>query len=318
MVSGLVFFPALGRDGRPLKPVRFMLQWFPQAEFAGPYLALDKGIYKKYGIDLTIVPGGANLSSVDGLASGRVDFAEMWLSTAIQQRAHGLRLVNVAQVIQRSALMFVAKKSSGIATPRDMEGKKVGLWRGDFQLQPLAFIKKYNLKVKTVVQPFSTDYIDMFLLGAMDVATAMVYNEYHLILNSGLNPDELTTFFFRDHGLNFPENGLYALQETYDRDPGLCRDFARATMEGWDYCLSHPSEALEVVLQRMREAHVPAGRAHQKWMLDRMIELIIPLDARQPLGTLRPEDYERVGRALKDNGQVREIPPFGVFSRGGR
>ncbi|MDH5705995.1 MAG: ABC transporter substrate-binding protein [Candidatus Aminicenantes bacterium] len=303
----------LGGGQSPLKKISFMPQWFPQAEFAGYYVALDKGIYKKYGIDLTIMPGGAERSSVDYVASKKADFGGTWLSTAIQKRAQGLKIVNIAQVIQRSALMFIVKKSSGIETPQDMNGKKVGLWRGDFQLQPQAFFKKYNLKVKVIPQPFSTDYIDLFLMDALDVATAMWYNEYHLIINCGLNPDELNTFFFHDYGLNFPENGIYVLEETYRKDPELCCAFVRATMEGWEYCFEHHEEALDIVIKYMKELYIPASRVHQRWMLERMIDIIQPLDRSVPLGTLLPEDYERVAQTLKESRLIKEVPSYEEF-----
>jgi NitT/TauT family transport system substrate-binding protein len=303
----------MGSGQNPLKKVSFIPQWFPQAEFAGYYVALDKGIYKTHGIDLTIIPGGAERSSVDYVVSKKADFGGTWLSTAIQQRAQGLKLVNIGQVIQRSALMFIVKKTSGIETPQDMNGKKVGLWRGDFQLQPMAFLRKYNLKVKVITQPTSTDYIDLFLMDALDVATAMWYNEYHLIINSGLNPDELNTFFFHDYGLNFPENGIYTLEETYQKDPGLCCAFAKATMEGWEYCFNHREEALDIVIKYMKELHIPASRVHQRWMLERMIDIIQPLEKSVSIGTLLPGDYERVARILLESGLINEIPPFEEF-----
>ena len=313
MILILFLLIVIGGGQSPLKKISFIPQWFPQAEFAGYYAALDKGIYRQHGIDLTIIPGGAERSSVDYIASKRADFGSTWLSTAIQKREQGLKIVNIFQIIQRSALMFIVKKKSGIETPQDMDGKKVGLWRGDFQVQPQAFFKKYNLKVKVITQPFSTDYIDLFLMDALDVATAMWYNEYHLIINSGLNPDELNTFFFHDYGLNFPENGIYTLEETYQKDPDLCRAFARATIEGWEYCFDHHEEALDIVIKYMRELHLPVSRVHQRWMLERMIDIIQPMDRSVPLGTLLPEDYERVAQMLKESGLIKEVPSYEEF-----
>jgi NitT/TauT family transport system substrate-binding protein len=111
-----------------------------------------------------------------------------------------------------------------------MNGKKVGLWGPIFQIQPKAFIKKYNLNVKIIRQSFS---VNLFLRDGVDVASAMWYNEYHTILNSGLNPDELTTFLFHQHGLNFPEDGIYTMKDTFQRDPDLCKAFVKASIEGW-------------------------------------------------------------------------------------
>jgi NitT/TauT family transport system substrate-binding protein len=110
-----------------LKKVSFIPLWKPQAQFAGYYVACEKGIYKKYGLDVTILEGGPDYPPGELLANGKADFGVMWLSAGIRSRAQGLNLVNVAQVFQRSALMLVAKKSSGILKPADMAGKRVSI-----------------------------------------------------------------------------------------------------------------------------------------------------------------------------------------------
>jgi NitT/TauT family transport system substrate-binding protein len=301
-------------DHKELKKAVFIPQWVPQAQFVGYYVAYEKGIYEKYGIDLKIVCGGPERQSSDYLKERKADFGTLWLATGIQMRDQGVGLVNIAQIIQRSALMLVAKKTSDIRSLQDMNGKKVGLWGGLFEVQPRAFFKKYNLDVKTIRQSYS---VNLFLRDGVDVASAMWYNEYHTILNSGLNPDELTAFFFHEHGLNFPEDGIYVLEETLDRDPDLCRAFQKASIEGWEYAFAHPQEALDIVMKNLKKAHIPATRVHQKWMLERMKDLILPADASAiPMGTLLKEDYKRVAKGLMENGLIEEIPEFSSFYRG--
>jgi len=224
-------------------------------------------------------------------------------------RASGQDIINIGQMIQRSALMLVAKKSSNIKTPQDINGKKVSLWGEDFQIQPKAFFKKYNLKVKIVPQSFS---VNLFLRDGVDVASAMWYNEYHTIINSGLNPDELTTFFFHEHGLNFPEDGIYTLKKTFKKDPSLASAFVKSSIAGWEYAFSHPEEALDIVLKYISQAKIPANRVHQKWMLNRMKDLISPPDS-SSIGMLQPRDYERVDYELKENDLVKRTPSYYSF-----
>jgi len=293
-----------------LKKVTFIPQWVPQAQFAGYYVALQQGIYRKHGIDLTIITGGPEYPADQYLKDRKADFATLWLSSAIQMRDQGVRLINVAQTMQRSALMLVAKKSSGILQPADLNDRKVGLWGPIFQVQPKAFFKQYNLNVKVVRQSFS---VNLFLRDGVDAASAMWYNEYHTILNAGLNPDELTVFFFHEHGLNFPEDGIYTLEDTYAKDPALCKAFVQASVEGWRYAFAHPKETLDTVMKNLQQAYVPATRVHQRWMFERMKELMLPDDPNISVGVLNAEDYLRVANGLKENALIGAIPPFTSF-----
>jgi len=308
-----IFFPTtVFAFEKRLKKATFIPQWVPQAQFAGYYVAQAHGIYKKHGIDLEIITGGPAQQSSDLLKEHKADFATLWLSTAIHMRDQGVRLINIAQTMQKSALMLVAKKSSRIMRPAHMQGKKIGLWSPIFQIQPKAFFKKFNLNVKIVRQSFS---VNLFLRDGVDVASAMWYNEYHTILNSGLNPDELSTFFFHQYGLNFPEDGIYTLEETYRKDPDLCRAFVQASLEGWRYAFAHPGETLDIVMKNLESAYVPATRVHQKWMLERMRDLMLPDDAEIPMGRLFPSDYMRVADGLKENGLIKNIPDIKDFYR---
>ncbi len=304
--------PEAKTEEKGLRKASFIPQWVPQAQFAGYYVAQDRGIYKKHGIDLTIIPGGPEAQPSDFLKDQKADFGTLWLTSAIEMRAEGTRVVNIAQMVQRSALMLVAKKSSGIRTPQDMNGKKVGLWGPIFQIQPRAFFKQYNLDVRIIRQSYS---VDLFLRGGVDVASAMWYNEYHTLLNAGLNPDELVTFFFNEHGLNFPEDGIYTLEDTFHRAPGLCGAFVTASIEGWRYAFAHPEEALDIVMENLKKEHIPATRVHQEWMLERMKDLMLPPDSHIPMGMLRPDDYQRVATVLKENGLIKDIPDFTSFYR---
>jgi len=297
-------------EGPPLKKATFLPQWKPQAQFAGFYVAKEKGSYERHGIDLTLLQGGPASPSSAFLAEGKADFTTMWLSNAIRMRASGQGIINIGQIMQRSALMLLTKKSTGIHRPEDINGKKVGLWGEDFQIQPKAFLKKYNLHVKVIPQSFS---VNLFLRDGVEVASAMWYNEYHTILNAGVNPEELTPFFFHDYGLNFPEDGIYALEKTFNKDPALSCAFVKATIEGWSYAFVHPDEALDIVLRVMVQAKIPANRMHQKWMLNRMKDLISPPDHRGRIGMLEPSDYQRVAGELKESGLIGGIPDYRSF-----
>jgi NitT/TauT family transport system substrate-binding protein len=292
-----------------LKKATFLPQWFPQAQFAGYYVAFEKGFYKQHGIDLKILRGGPERSFKEMLAGGKADFASQFLTTGIAKRSQGLRIVHIGQIVQRSGLMLIARKSDGIHTPADLNGKQVSLWK-DFEIQPRAFFRKYNLHVEVIPQAYT---LNLFLRGGVEAASAMWYNEYHTILSAGVNEDELTTFFFDRHGLNFPEDAVFCLEETWRRDPALCRAFMKATLAGWQYAFAHPQEALDIVMQYVNEARINTSRVHQKWMFERMRDIILPQDGHNALGRLSETDYRTVSGELHRAGIIKTIPPYGAF-----
>jgi NitT/TauT family transport system substrate-binding protein len=311
----LMLFFVFGQQAHAAEPsfqkASFIPQWVPQAQFAGYYVAKEKGFYRDRGIDLTIIDGGPTAPADQMLIDGAADFATLWLSTAIAMRDQGIPIVNIAQMMQRSALMLVAFKSSHISSPVDMAGKKIGMWGPIFQVQPKALFAKYGIEVEPVRQSYS---VNLFLRGGVDVAPAMWYNEYHTIINAGINEDELNTFFFYDHGLNFPEDGIYVLEETYDKNPALCGEFVAASVRGWEYAFAHPEEALDIIMAQLKKVYVPATRVHQRWMLNRMRDLMIPKDQpQQPMGHLDDADYQRVGTALLKYQMISELPAFSEF-----
>ncbi|MFA5110416.1 MAG: ABC transporter substrate-binding protein [Desulfobaccales bacterium] len=299
-----------GAQGANLAPVSFIPQWFPQAQFAGYYVAYEKGFYRRHGLAVKILRGGTTAPVSEAVAGGQATFGTMFLATGIEKRAQGVKVVNIAQIVQRSALMLVAKKAGGIQHPADLNGKKVSLWMAGFRLQPLAFFRKHHLNVTIVPQ---TATLNLFLRGGVDVASAMWYNEYHQILSHGVNPEELTTFFMADYGMNSPEDGIYCLEDTLKRHPRWCRAFVAASIEGWQYAFAHPEEALDIVMRYVSEAKVATDRVHQKWMLEKMKEIIEPPGWKRPVGMLQPEDYERVAHGLQEAGLIRAIPAYAAF-----
>src|SRR5208283_848526 len=294
-----------------LKKASLMPLWSPQSQFAGYYVALDKGIFARHGIDLKIIKAGPGHSPVQALKDGTADFAVIWLTTALQHRSAGTKLVNVAQIIQRSSMMLISRKSSGIQTIADMNGKKVGMWGGDLSIPPRALFNKHGIKVLEVPLAHT---VNLFLRCGIDVTSAMWYNEYHTIINSGVDPEELNVFSLNEPGMNFPEDGIYALETTIHNDPALAKAFVAASLEGWRYAFAHPEEALDIVIKYMREAQLPANRIHQKWMLDRMRDLIMPGTRQEMPGILKEKDYEAVGLSMRKGGLIRNYPDYTVFS----
>ncbi|NTV98114.1 MAG: ABC transporter substrate-binding protein [Chlorobiaceae bacterium] len=294
-----------------LKKASLVTLWQPQAQFAGYYVALDKGFYAKRGLDLRIIPGVAGRSSEEVLRKGEADFAVLWLATAIRERFSGTRLLNLYQFIPGSSLMLVTRKTTGIRRLEDLNMRKVGLWDGTLSILPRFLFKKFDIRVREVRQSYT---VNLFLRGGVDAASAMWYNEYDVLVQSGIDADELNVFFLNDYGVKFPEDGIYALESTVSKDPALAKAFLEASLEGWRYAFGHPEECVEIVVRYMQKAHIPANRAHQKWMLARMHDLALPAAGSLLDGFLKKQDYEEVAHEMLEAGLIRSFPPYSSFT----
>ena len=291
-----------------LKKATLIPQWEPQAQFAGYYVALAKGFFADEGVDMVILRGGPGQPPSRLLREGKAQFGTFFLTTAIMERAAGLPLVNLAQFVPHSTLLLVAKKADGIETPADLDGKRVSVWGPEFRQATDTFFGRHGVAVTHVPQGFT---VDLFLRGGVAACSAMRYNEYHAILNAGLDPDELTVFAMADYGLDLPEDGLYALERTVGDDPELCRAVARASIAGWNYAFAHPEEALDIVMSHVSAAHLPTNRMHQQWMLDQMRRVMTgPGD---PLGDLTRQRYQAAAKALGEAGLAPTVPDYEVF-----
>lgn len=298
---------AAGAAPEPIK-VSVQLLWVHQAQFAGFYLAQDRGLYRAQGLEVTIKAGGPGISPLKELWEGKCDFACAWLADALQTSAAGHPVVNLAQFLQRSALLLVAHADSDLESVRDLNGQRVSLWDAHFTVAPHTLFRRLRMGIKEVRQGAG---IALFMDRAVMAASAMRYNELHQLYQAGLDPDEVLIFDFAEMGLNFPEDGLYAREAFWREHPDLCRKFTRATLEGWRLAMNDPKGALEAVMRRVDQARLASNLPHQRWMLKTIQELITFGLKPGELGRLDPTALDILNRALVSQKFIDRPVPAG-------
>jgi len=192
---------------------------------------------------------------------------------------------------------LVGKRARGINSIADLNHKDIGLWRTDFRELSLIFLKQNKLNMNIINVDLS---IGMFLNDVLDLMNVMRYNEYHQIIQAGIDPDELFLIPFSDVGLNILEDGLYATRDFYDRYPTQCKNFAEATMDGWIYAINHQEETIDLVLDIMRRHYIRANRPHQAWMLKEMSDVVLAKPNR--VGELHITDFDMAKNLLSQQG----------------
>ena len=295
-------------DQDSLTPVRFRPQWRHQAQFAGVYMALEKGFYRDLGLDVQIQSGGPDDPAYESLVNKSSDIVTLFLSSALSRSTPGNPLVNLAQISQKSAIMLVGKRSPSLSQIRDLNGKKAGLWRNDFREPSLIFFREKDLDVQIVPIDWS---VNLLLNDAIDVMNVMLYNEYHQVLMAGLDPEEIFEIRLSGAGYNIVEDGIYTTREFFENNTKTCIAFAEATLDGWIYALNHPQETLDVVIRLMRRDHIAANLSHQAWMLDKMKELILAKP--DQLGQLTQEDFDFAQNLLFKHGLLSQKIPYRQF-----
>ncbi|HYD06078.1 MAG TPA: ABC transporter substrate-binding protein, partial [Reyranella sp.] len=281
------------------------LKWVTQAQFAGYYVAKEKGFYEEEGLDVTIKAGGPDVNPSQVIAGGGADVVVDWMPSALATREKGVPLVNIAQVFQKSGLMLTCRKDSGIKSPADFKDKTLGVWFGGNEYPFLNWMNKLGLKtdgsaggVKVLKQGFNVDPI---LQKQADCISTMTYNEYWQIIESGqLKADDLVTFKYEDEGVATLEDGLYTLDATLKDPAKVARlaKFLKASMKGWEYAAAHQDEAVKIVLDNDETGAQTEG--HQKTMMQEIAKLI----GENPKGTgyLDEAAYERTVQTLMSGG----------------
>lgn len=190
-----------GNDGK-LDKVNLQLKWLPQSQFMGYYVAASKGYYKEEGIDINILPGGSDIIPEQNVYNGVADIGVTWVSSLMTYQAQGYELQEVAQMFQKSGLLLVSKKATGINSPKDLTGKKVGNWFGGNEYEVLALLEKYKLDKNKDLSLVQQDYtMDQLKEGSIDAASAMTYNEFGLLLESGIAKEDLSVINMNDEGV---------------------------------------------------------------------------------------------------------------------
>jgi NitT/TauT family transport system substrate-binding protein len=309
LAVGLAASPVMAEE------VKLQLQWVTQAQFAGYYVALDKGYYTDEGLDVTILPGGPDIAPPQVLAGGGADVMLNWMPSALAAREKGLAVVNIAQPFKSSGLMLTCWKDTGITSPQDFKGKTIGVWFYGNEYPFLSWMSQEGIStdggddgVTVLKQGFN---VDPLLQRQADCISTMTYNEYGQVLDAGVDPSELVTFKYEDQGVATLEDGIYALEENLN-DPafvGKMVKFVRASMKGWKYAEANPGEAAEIVLDN--DASGAQTEAHQKRMMGEIAKLTAGSN-----GALDPADFDRTVATLLAGGSdpVITMAPKGAWT----
>ena len=305
-------------SGAEMTSVSLQLQWVPQAQFAGYFAAVEEGYYEEEGIDLEIVDGGPDvIPQQAGSAADGPEFTISWVPKVLEAREAGSDLVNIAQIFQRSGTLSVAWADSGITSPADFADKKIGVWDfgNEFEVTAAASAEglEQDVDYEKVIQNF-----DMlaFLARDIDVAEAMVYNEYAQVLETEnpdtgelYTPEDMNVIDYNEVGTAMLQDAIFAraswLAEEGNED--VAEGFLRASFRGWIFCRDNPDDCVGYTTA----AGSTLGSGHQAWMMNEINPLIWP--SPDGIGMMDADQWQQTVDISLDSEIIGEAPPEDAF-----
>jgi len=288
------------RSAQELTKASLRLKWLVAAQFAGYYVAKEKGWYAQEGIDLTINPGGPNIIGENLVAAGTDTFGHAGgAATLLQARSKGLPLVGIGMMMQETPYRFVARQKSGIKTLDDFKGKTVTTWFTGPQFLLQGLLKSKGINPSDVKIQAQAASMVPFIEGQVDVATVTTYNELPLLKHEGVT--DLVSFNPAEMGVNLPNEVLIVNEEFAKKNQKLVQGFLKASLRGWIEAFRNNKEAVDILMK----VAPGSNRARHEEEIKNLPELFVYGPGKtQGIGYLDPKAMEFTNKFLVDNGVI--------------
>lgn len=271
--------------------IRVQLKWLHQFQFAGFYMALEKGFYQDAGLKVRLLEGGPGKRPIETLLAGRADYA-VGDSGLLLYRASGRPVVALACLFQHSPQVIYTRED--IESPADLRGRRVMMQDGYLTVEVLALLWAYGLDQGDFVrQPIGT--IDDLIEGRTDAFPGYSSNEAFALRQQGF---PFRMFVPRDAGIDFYGDVLATTEREIHEHPERAALFRAATLKGWSYALEHPEETVDVILKRYNTQH--KSREHLLFEAHAIHRLMEPEVI--PVGLSNEERWKLIARTFVASG----------------
>lgn len=247
----------------------FQMHWIPDVHQLGFWTAVDKGIYRSYGLDVTVQAGGLDANPIKDVLSGAADIGQVGgVEQVAVAVAEGLPVTAVAAIHRESPHALISLLSNPIRGPSDLTGKTIAVAYGDTaEVLLKTYMRKAGIDQSSVtLVPFKYDLTGL-LAGQVDAITGFSTAQPATIEKLGQTPVVLS---YAAAGVSSYGYTLLTSNATLEAKPEAIAAFLKASREGWEYAFSHPEEAITLMKDRF-------GDAIDGQLAARELELIRPL-----------------------------------------
>lgn len=281
-----------------LTPLKVRLKWLNQAQFAGFYVAKEKNFYRDEGLDVTLNAGGVDFPAVQMVAGGGEDFGVTAADQILLAREKGVPIVALAVIYRKSPMVYFALQKSGIKTPQDFIGKKVGIkLGGNEELTYRAMMKKTGIDTSRIAEiPVKYDMTPLFS-EQVDVWPGYAINEPIVAEEKGF---PVNLIWPPDYGVTLYADALFTTESIAKERPDVVQRFVRSTLRGWEHALQHPEEAVDYTLKYGKQLN----REHELKMMRASIPLVKPDD--KPIGWMERSTWEEMENLLRNQNFIKQ------------
>lgn len=239
-----------------LSKVAVMLDWVPNTNHTGLYVALDQGFYRDNGLAVEIVqPGESGVEQI--VAAGSIEFGVSYQEGVTFARAQGVPIVAVAAVIQHNSSGFASPKAKAITRPRDFEGKRYGGFGSPIEKQVLEGVMRCDGADVNKVRFVDIGSSDFFVASQRDIDFSWVFQGW-TVVEAEMRGVPLNYIALRDWGGCIPDyyTPVLITSEKLIKDrPALVGQFVRATSLGYQFAIDNPSAAADMLVKRVPESN---------------------------------------------------------------
>ena len=243
----LFIFSFCTLSAQDLKKVTLQLSWFNQFQFAGYYMAKEKGFYEELGLDVEIRPFQFGLDIPKDVNDGKIDFA-VGRETLILEKIKNPNIIALYSLFQSTPLILMSTKESGINNITDFSNKKIMTTIDDAgEVSLKAMITSNKVKLENLTFLKHTHNINDLVNKNTDIISAYISKAPFTLQKKGI---EYNVFDPKKYGFDMYSDLLFTNQNLINSDLKTVLAFKKASLRGWEYAYSNIEESVNLILKK--------------------------------------------------------------------
>lgn len=252
-----------------LKKITFVLDWTPNTNHTGLYVAQENSYFEEEGLDVEIImPGEAGADQL--VAAGKAEFGIGYQEGVTEARVQGVPLVSIAAIIQHNTSGFASMADKNIISPIDFEGKTYGGWGAPLEQAVLASLMSADNADINKLDIISMGDTDFFTAVKRDVDFAWIYYAWTGI-EAELRGEDINMIYLTDYSekLDYYTPVITTNEKMIKENPETVRAFMAAVSKGYQYSIDQHESAAEILVKAVPDLDAELVKKSQEWLATR-------------------------------------------------